>query len=129
MKLTKNSNKWLSFFMKHNCLISLKKTNKTNSILKVFYNDIQYGFAYIKEHIKNGIGIGNVEFITNKSEIPKPITFVPTAFPNEVRKHIDKYIVSSLVFDFYLFDKDIKIIFLTESDKNDLINIYNEYLS
>ena len=45
--------------------------------------------------------------ITNISQIPKPSTFPPNAFPLEVRKHIDEYSIGLLTYTFNLFDRNI----------------------
>ncbi len=132
MKITKESNKLMSFFVENNCLLPLNQTNKTDIILKKLYNNIKNGVSYISE-IKSKMGDLfyklKIFHIKNISQIPKPATFHLNAFPTEVRKHIDKYSICSLTYSFYLFDRNISIIFLTE-DKivERSIEQYNNYV-
>jgi len=133
MKITKESNKLMSFFVENNCTLPLKQTIKTDIILKRLYNDIKSGFSYIND-IKTKMGDSfyklKVEHITNISQIPKPNTFPPNAFPSEVRKHIDEYIIGLLKYSFNLFDRNISIIFLTEDGNvENLIEQYNNYVN
>ena len=132
MKLTRESNKLMSFFAENNCLLPLKQTNKTNVLLKKLYNEIKSGVSYIND-IKSKMGDLfyklKVERITSVSKIPKPQTFPPNAFPSEVRKHIDEYSIGLLTYNFDLFDRNISIIFLTEDDRVEgLIETYNNYV-
>ena len=46
MKLTKESNELMSFFIKNACL-KTKQTNKTNAILKNIYDEIKRGVSYV----------------------------------------------------------------------------------
>jgi hypothetical protein len=133
MKITKESNKLMSFFVKNNCLLSLNQTSKTNTILKKLYNDIKDGFSYIND-VKSKMGdsfyklkVGN---ITTIGQIPKPSTFPPNAFPPEVRRHIDENSIGLLKYSFNLFDRNISIIFLTEDGcVENLIEEYNNYVT
>ena len=133
MRITKESNKLMSFFVEHNCLIPLKQTSKTDTILKKLYNDIKSGVSYISE-IKSKMGDSfyklKVVHITNIGQIPKPSTFPPNAFPPEVRKHIDHHSIGLLTYNFNLFDRNISILFLTEDDRvENLIEEYNNYVN
>lgn len=133
MRITNKSNMLMSFFFKNNCLLPLKQNNKTNNILTKLYNEIKSGFIYIND-IKSKMGVSfynlNVENITNISQIPKPTTFPSNSFPNEVIKHIDKYSVCLLTYNFNLFNRKISIVFLTEDNKRveSLIKTYNNYV-
>ena len=132
MKLTKESRKLMSFFLKYNCLIPIKHTKKTCVVFKKLYNEIVNGVSYITE-LKTKMGTSfyklKIVSITNISQIPKPTTFPPNSFPSEVRKHIDEYALSSLTYSFHLFERDINIMFLTEDEKpEDLIETYNNYV-
>ena len=132
MKITKESNKLMSFFVENNCLLPLKQTNKTDNILKNLYDEIKMGVSYISE-LKSKMGDSfyklRIKHITNVSQIPKPSTFPPNAFPLEVRTHIDEYSIGLLTYNFNLFDRQISIIFLIEDDRvESLIEIYNTYV-
>lgn len=133
MKITKESNKLMSFFVEHNCLLPLKQTSKTDTILKKLYNDIKSGDSYVSE-IKSKMGDSfyklKVDHITNIGQIPKPSTFPPNAFPPEVRRHIDENSIGLLKYNFNLFDRNINIIFLTEDGcVENLIEEYNNYVT
>ena len=132
MEITKESNELISFFVKNNCVLPLKQTNKTDIILKNLYDDIKNGFSYvntIKTKIGNSFYKLNVKHITNVRQIPKPFTFPANSFTHEVRRHIDEYSVSSLTYDFNMFDRNINIIFITEDDNIEtLIDTYNKYI-
>lgn len=132
MKLTKESHKFMSFFIENNCLIPHQQTIKTDTILKKLYNDIKIGFSYINElKVKNGNSFYKlkIDHITNISQIPKPTTFPPNAFPAQVRKHIDEYSIGLLTYNFNLYDRDISIIFLIEDARiESLIETYNNYV-
>ena len=132
MKLTKESHKLMSFFIKHNCLIPIRQTKKTDNLLKKLYQDIFNGVSYV-----NGLksqkgpqfyGLKIAE-IKNVSQIPKPSTFPPNSFPQEVRVHIDEYALSVLSYSFHMFNRDITIIFLTEDESPEHnIETYNNYV-
>ena len=132
MKLTKESNKLMSFFIKHNCVIPIKQTKKTDAIFKTLYNEIVDGVSYISE-LKSKMGASfyklKIVSIDNISQIPKPATFPPNSFPSQVRKHIDEYALNSLTYSFNLFEREISIMFLTEDDNPEgLIETYNNYV-
>lgn len=138
MKITKESNKLMSFFVENNCLLPLNKTkqtnktNKTNNILKTLYDEIKNGVSYIND-LKSKIGISfyklNIQHITNIKQISKPDTFPPNAFPEEIRKHIDEYSIYSLTYHFNMFERNISVIFLIEDENIDsLIPVYNNYV-
>jgi hypothetical protein len=132
MKLTKESEQLMSFFVENNCLLLLKQTKKTDTILEKLYNKISNGVSYIQSlKTKKGSSFYKLKIVsvTNIKQIPKPTTFPPNAFPTEIRKHIDEYSLSSMTYDFHLFERSIKIIFLTEDDvSNKEIEIYNTYV-
>lgn len=132
MKLTKESNKLMAFFVENNCLLPHQQTTKTDTILKKIYEDIKTGVSYINDlKLKNGDFFYKLKLdhITNISQIPKPSTFPPNAFPPEVRKHIDELSIGLLTYNFQIFSRNINIIFLTEDDRiESLIETYNTYV-
>ena len=132
MKLTKESNKLMSFFIRHNCLIPIKQTKKTDTIFIKLYHKIKEGVSYI-DSIKSNLGTNFYKLqiinINNINQIPRPITFPPNSFPNSVRRHIDEYGLSVLTYSFNLFERKINIFFLTESeDPQKLAPDYNKYV-
>jgi len=132
MRLTKESNKLMSFFIENNCLLPHQQSRKTDTILKKIYEDIKKGVSFINDlKLKNGDLFYKLklEHITNISQIPKPSTFPPNAFPPEVRKHIDEFGIGLLTYSFQIFDRYINIIFLIEDDRiESLIENYNTYV-
>ena len=48
MKFTKESQNLMSFFANNNCLMLLKQTNKTDTLLKNLYKEIVTGVSYIQ---------------------------------------------------------------------------------
>ena len=88
MKITNESQKLMSFFVEHNCLLPLKQTKKTDAILKKLYEEITDGVSYIQSlKTKKGPSFYKlkIDHITNVNQIPKPTTFPPNAFPTEIR--------------------------------------------
>jgi len=133
MKLTKESHKLFSFFTEKNCLVPIKQTKKTDTLFKKLFNEIRNGFRYIEE-IKSKFGPSfyklKIDHITNINQIPKPTTFPSNAFPPEIRKHIDEYSLSLLTYSFSLFERNIKIFFLTEdTNPETLIENYTNYVN
>jgi hypothetical protein len=132
MKITKESNKLMSFFVENNCLLPLKQSKKTDTILNNLYDEIKNGVNYVnvsKSKMGNSFYKLNVKHITNIKQIPKPETFPPNSFPNEVRKYIDEYSIGLLTYNFDMFNRNINIIFLIEDNNIEtLIKRYNNYV-
>jgi len=132
MKLTKESNKLMSFFIRHNCLMPIKQTKKTDAIFIKLYHEITEGVSYI-ESVKARLGTSfyklKITSITNVNQIPRPTTFPPNSFPNKVRTHIDEHVLSVLNYSFSMFGRKINILFLTEDeDPETLVVDYNKYV-
>lgn len=135
MKLTKNSELLISYFIKENCVPPINQTTKTKQILKKLYNDIKNGYEYIhnlkqkyKKAQKNFYNI-NIKKIHTVSQISKPQQYPPDSFPSEVRKHIDENTTVELVYTFSLYDKNIRIHFICEEDNIELkLTTYNKYV-
>jgi len=132
MKLTNESYELMSFFIENNCLIPLKQSKKTDSLIKKLYDEIKDGMSYI-QNIKQKMGPSFYKLkilnITNVNQIPKPSTFPPNSFPTKIRQHIDDNLLSLLSYTFHLFGRIINIYFITEdSDPEKLIPTYNNYV-
>ena len=131
MKLTKESNKLMSFFTKNDCL-KTKQTKKTDAIFKDIYDEIKEGVSYvntIKANKANTFYKLTVKQITNKAQIIWPVTFSPDAFTSEVKKHIYENSNGLLTYKFNMFDRNISIIFVIEDKNVDaLIETYNKYV-
>ena len=132
MKITKECLNLMSFFLKNNCLLPLKHTKITDTILTKLYNELTNGFKYIQKlKATNGEQFYklNVEHITNINQIPKPKTFSQKAFPSKIIKHIDEFSMGLLSYNFNMFGRNINILFVIENDNLEkLINVYNNYV-
>jgi hypothetical protein len=132
MKITKECLNLMSFFLKNNCLLPLKHTKITDTILTKLYNELTNGFKYIQKlKVTNGEQFYklNVEHITNINQIPKPKTFSQKAFPSKIIKHIDEFSMSLLSYKFNMFGRNINILFVIENDNLEkLFNVYNNYV-
>ncbi len=106
MKLTKESYSLLHFFSKHNCIVPLKQTNKTNKIFTSLFQQLNQSFQYI-EQIQFRHKIINT--------IPKPRTFQSDSFDHNIIEHIDKYCRYCIEYNVNVIDKNIRICFVTES--------------
>ena len=132
MKFTNDSRKLINFFTNNNCLKLIKQTNKTDLIFKKLYYEITNSVSYIN-NLKAQLGDHfyklKIEHITNVKQIPKPSTFPANGFPNIIRNQINEYSLSSLSYSFQLFNRNIKIIFLTEDlSPEEIIKKYNNYV-
>ena len=131
MKLTKESNELISFFVKNDCL-KTKQTKKTDAILKNVYDEIKEGVSYvntIKAKMGNAFYKLTVKQITNKAQIIWPVTFYTDAFTPEVKKYIYENSNGLLTYKFNMFDRIITIIFvIEEKNMNALIETYNKYI-
>lgn len=132
MKLTKNSETLMSFFLEKKCINHSEQTAKTDNILKKIYHDIKRGDAFITaQKAKEGDSFYrlNVTKIESISQIPKPKSFNPGSFPPEIREHIDNHMLYNLSYTFSLFDREIKVYFVVEHTSPEYqIELYNEYI-
>jgi hypothetical protein len=132
MKISKNSNNLLDFFLKNEHINYVPQNSKTKKIIKTIYVNILEAYKYINnlKQIKNESSYNfNIKKINNKNQIPKPKTFNSNAFPENIIKYIDKYSSYSIFYEFSLFDKNIKrkiiIYFITEHEYDKIkINKY-----
>ena len=129
MKISKNSNLLMSFFLKNNYINHNKQTKKTNTILLELYNELirAYNFLLITKKT-NGDSIYNINVskITTVSQIPKPKNFNSKSFPNEIRKSIDDMSNLVISYTFSLFNRNIKVLFVVEKQED--IELYNKYV-
>jgi len=132
MKLTKNSELLMSFFLNKKCINHVNQTVKTDNILKKLYNDVKTADNYIKSQ-KQKMGDAfyklNITKILNVAQIPKPNTFNKNSFPTEIINHIDKTMLYNISYTFSLFNREINIYFVVEHSSPEYhIEIYNEYV-
>ena len=127
MKLSKQSKKLMLFFTKNKQLKYVNQTNNTKFLLTKLYEEILDAFKYINKcNINNNYTIKKIQHV---SEITKPQNFNAKSFPEIVRNYIDKSMMSEICYTFSLYERKIKIYFITET--NDIeanIDTYNKYL-
>ena len=129
MKLTKNSELLMSFFLEKKCINHSEQTNKTDHILKKLYHDIKRADSFIKSKEGDHFYKLNITKIHNVSQIPKPKSFSPESFPAEIREHIDKHMLYDLSYTFSLFEREISIHFVVEQSNPEYqVELYNEYI-
>jgi hypothetical protein len=132
MKLTKESELLMSFFIDNKCVNHIKNPEKTDKIFIGLYNEINRANKYIESLKKKQ---GNLFYhlkikeINVSSQIAKPVTFSPNSFPSKIRQHIDESIFTQISYSFHLLGRKIQIYFLLE-DVNVESNIeqYNKYV-
>ena len=130
MRLTQYSKKLMAFFLKQNCLKGNEcLTRLTQSLLKRFYKELDQANETIESLLKREGYQLTIQNISTASEVPKPKLFNSSAFPEEVRKHIDHKSHLCFSYTFSLFNREINVKFIVEdpNDKN-LITNYNDYV-
>ena len=131
MKITKCSKLLMSFLIKNNHVNHVIPTKKTDVIIHKLYNDILESYNYLsslKQHNRDFYKI-NIKKIKNSAEITKPNNFNANSFPEQIRNHIDETSMSELSYTFSLFDRNIKLIFITDEDSANLkVDVYNNYV-
>lgn len=132
MKLTKNSEQLMNFFLDKNCINHKKQSKKTESILLKLYQELLIASKYISTlKLSRGTSFYKLKLtkITSVSQIPKPQMFTTKSFPQEIREHIDKHTHFNLSYTFSLFGRVIKFNFVIEDSNPELqIDVYNGYV-
>jgi hypothetical protein len=129
MRLTKNSELLMSFFLERKCIQNIEQTHKTDIILEKLYHEIKNADHYIK-HLKETQRekFYNIKItkILNIHQIPSPSRFTADSFPDQVRNHIKETATVDLLYTFSLFDKNIKVHFILEESYK--LSTYNKYI-
>ena len=132
MKISKNSKLLMSFFTKSKYINHVNQTPRTDKIIKQLYNDILNAYNYLLS-LKKTRG-SNFYSVTTKKihssrQIIRPKNFNSNSFPEEVRKHIDELSVTELCYNFSLFNRNIKLYFITEDEHIELkLEEYNKHV-
>ena len=114
-------------FLKKN-INQVKQTENTKTIIYQLYNDIFNSFKYLNtlKKTKKYFQMSSKK-IVSASQITKPSKINLKSFPDTIIKHIDKYSISEIMYQFSLFKRNIKVYFvLEESDIK--IEILNNYI-
>jgi len=130
MKLTSKSKQFLSFFTNNKYIHHIKNTTTTNNILLKLYHDILNAYKYLQS-IKKTTKIYHYDIvkIQNSLEITKPKNFNYHSFPQVIREHIDELSLSEISYEFSLFNRNCKVIFVVEDPNIELkIKTYNKYV-
>lgn len=132
MRITNKSKLLITFFTKNKYIEHINQTKKTNSILTELYYELLDAYHFVENIKKNkGNSFYNITIkkINSTYEITRPKKFNANSFPKEVRIHIDEYCVSEISYTFSLFNREIKLFFITEDNNIELeINTYNNYV-
>jgi hypothetical protein len=130
MKLSKNSKHLMLFFTKNNHINKVNQTKRTSSIIKEIYQDIYQSYKYLLILKQKG-NYYNVttKKITTASQISKPQNFNSNSFPDIVRSHIDELTMTEISYNFSLYGRNIKVIFMIEEDNIEHeLETYNGYV-
>ena len=130
MKLSKNSKQLMLFFTQNKHINNVKQSKRTDIIIEELYNDILSAYKYLQFLKQKG---SYYTIITKKvltaSQISKPQNFNSNSFPELVRKHIDELTVSEITYNFSLYGRNIKVIFIVEEDDVELkLETYNKHI-
>lgn len=132
MRITKKSKLLMSFFTKNKYINHIEQTTRTDNILGQLYHDILKAHNYLL-NLKQTRGSNfyniTIKKIQNSTQITRPKNFNSHSFPEDVRKHIDELSVTELCYNFSLFNRNIKLNFITEEDDIELkIDVYNKHV-
>lgn len=113
MKISAKSKQIMEQIKANNLLVNNPNniTQTTNNILKELYDEFDAAFKFVKTvtNIKT-----EIKQINNSKEIPKPSSFSPNAFHTLIREHIDTHSKSVIIYSTQIFDKEIKVYFISE---------------
>jgi len=132
MRISKNSKLLMSFFTKNKYINHLNQTQRTNKIITHLYHDILNAYNYLLT-VKQSRGTNFYNVTTKKiqssTQITRPKNFNSNSFPEEIRKHIDELSVTELCYNFSLFNRNIKLYFITEEEHIELkLEEYNKHV-
>jgi hypothetical protein len=132
MKISKNSKLLMSFFTKSKYINHVNQTPRTDKIIKQLYNDILNAYNYLLS-LKKTRGSNFYSVTTKKihssTQIIRPKNFNSNSFPEEIRKHIDELSVTEFCYNFSLFNRNIKLYFITEDEHIELkLEEYNKHV-
>jgi hypothetical protein len=126
MNLTKRSRELMLFFSKNKHLNYDKQTNKSKIILRELYNEIIEAYNYCKKHLHYKMSIKQ---IVSATQIIKPLNFNSRSFPELVRNHIDRSMISEISYSFSIYDRNIIVHFILENGNVEMeVSIYNKYI-
>ena len=124
MKLTKESELLMSFFLNNNCVQNNQQTNKTDKIFETLYHEIYNADSNDSVIILKP----DITQIKSVRQIPKPLGYNSDSFPEQIRHYIEQNILYQLTYNFTISKKPIEILMLVE-DRFIMRNLekYNSY--
>ena len=130
MKLSKKSKQLMLFFTQNKHINNVKQSKRTDIILEELYNDILSAYKYLGFLKQKGSYYTiTTKKVLTESQISKPQNFNSNSFPELVRKHIDEVTVSEITYNFSLYGRNIKVIFIVEEDAVELkLETYNKHI-
>ena len=124
MKLSKQSEQFMKYFLEHKCINHSAQNRKTSKILRHLYHDTNNAENYLyslKIKAPNGIFYKlSITQIHTKAQLPKPTQFNESSFPNLIRQHIEITSTYSILYTFSSFGRIIKINFIVEDNDPEL---------
>jgi hypothetical protein len=123
MRLTKNSKYLILFFKNSNHIIDIPSDYNINTILKDIYDMILESHSYLISHpIKYSVKINKIDFI-------KPFSnFDSIFFPKQIKEHIFKNSSFEIVYEFTIFDRQIRTIFIIDNKEYPTLDKYDQYI-
>ena len=123
MRLTKNSKYLILFFKNSNHIIDIPSDGNINIFLKNIYDIILESYSYLISHpIKYNVKINKIKFIKPSSN------FDSDFFPKQIQEHIFKHSSFEIIYDFTIFDRQIRVIFIIYDKEYPTLDKYNQYI-
>ena len=123
MKLTKNSKYLMLFFNQNDYIINHSLDDQSKKILKEIYNKIFESYYYQNKHpINYTVKINKIKTITPSSN------FDSSFFPKKIRDHIFETSSFEIIYEFSVFDREIKVIFIIDDKSYPKLDKYNNHI-
>lgn len=127
MKLSKHSKKILSL-LKYQFKYSIPISGRAKECMREIYHDILDSYKNLEELKKRHQDV-HIQKIMNIYEIPKPKFFNANSFPIEIRRYIDNTVVLQISFSLRLFERNVKVHFMTEeTNVENNVKKYRKYM-
>jgi len=132
MELTEHSKNMIHYFMKTYGLKTIPKMKeKTAKVLQKIYDDMRSADSFLRSLKSKTKRIYQLKTskISRVSQIPWPHTFQKSAFPTEIKKHIEERSHTLLNYTLSLLGMKIQIkIVVEDTEANIPIETYNNYV-
>jgi hypothetical protein len=131
MKISEQSKKLMLFFKKNKYINNIHQSKKTKIILSELYQDIFEAYNYLLKlkHKNTSYFTFGIKKIENSKQISRPQKFNSNSFPDAVRNHINQMTEYELSYNFSLYGRSIKILFIVEDHNVELnLETYHKYV-